>query len=198
MLNPMSGTGADVRKLKTVADLYAIPEDQRFHELIAGEIVPKAAPSGEHGTAQARLGAAIGAFDRRPAADGPGGWWLAIDVDVMFSDHELYRPDLVGWRRDLVPDRPRGMPVSIRPDWVCEVMSPSNARQDRFVKLNAYHRFEVPHYWMIDPAEETLSIYRQTADGYLLVLAADAEQRVRAEPFDAIEIFVGALFGRDD
>jgi hypothetical protein len=39
--------------------------------------------------------------------------------------------------------------------------------------------------------EETLSA------GYLLVLAATAEQRVRAEPFDALELAVGDLFGHE-
>lgn len=196
MLDPMSGRGAHVRK--TVADLYAIPESERDHELIDGEIIRKAALSGAHGTVQRRVGVAVDPYDRRPTPDGFGGWWLMSDVDVRFSEHELFRPDLVGWRRDRVPVRPLGMPVAERPDWVCEVLSPSNARQDRLVKLNAYHRFEVPHYWIIDPMEETLSVYRRTADGYLLVLAADAEQRVRAEPFAAIECHVGHLFGRDD
>ena len=37
----------------TQEDLLAIPEDERRHELIDGEIVEKGAASGEHGGAQA-------------------------------------------------------------------------------------------------------------------------------------------------
>lgn len=42
-----------------------------------------------------------------------------------------------------------------------------------------------------------LNVYRHTADGYLLALRADAAERVRAEPFDAIELHVAVLLGDD-
>ena len=194
----MTGSAASgLRGTATVADLLAIPEERRFHELIAGEIVPKAAPSAEHGTAQRRLGTMVDPFDRRPGGSWPGGWWLMTEVEVEFAVHETYRPDLVGWRRDRVPERPRGTPVTIRPDWIGEILSPTNAGQDRVTKLNAYQQHHVPHYWIIDPIDETLSAFRWTADGYLLVLAARAGQRVRVEPFEAIELVVSEIFGHD-
>ena len=59
------------------------------------------------------------------------------------------------------------------------------------------HRHQVPHYWIIDPANETLTVYRWHPDGYIEVLIADRSQRVRAEPFDGIELSVGVLFGDD-
>jgi Uma2 family endonuclease len=119
-------------------------------------------------------------------------------VEVELAPGQVYRPDVVGWRRDRVPDRPRGTPIAIRPDWTCEVLSPSNPGTDRVKKLNHYHRFHVPHYWIVDPIEESLSVFRWTADGYLLVLAADRHARVHAEPFEAVELPVGALFGDDE
>lgn len=185
------------RGTATVADLLAIPEHARFHELIAGEIVPKASPSAEHGTAQRKIGALIDPYDRRSGPRGPGGWWLATEVEIRFDDHELYRPDLVGWRRARVPDRPRGHPVAIRPDWIGEVLSPTNSGNDRVTKLNAYHRFEVPHYWIVDPTDETVSAFRWTATGYLLVLAARSGDRARIEPFDELELEIAEIFGRD-
>ena len=62
-------------------------------------------------------------------------------------------------------------------------------------KKHIYHRAHVEHYWILDPEQGTLAVYRWHPDGYLEVLAADREARVRAEPFHAIEIFVGSLFG---
>jgi hypothetical protein len=41
-------------------------------------------------------------------------------------------------------------------------------------------------------------VHRWHADGYLEVLAAERVQRVRAEPFDAIELDVGVLLGDDE
>jgi Uma2 family endonuclease len=181
----------------TIDDLLAIPEQLRHHELIGGELVEKAVPSPEHGTAQRKLGALVDPFDHRPGGRWPGGWWLMTEVEVQFAISETYRPDLVGWRRDRVPERPRGIPISIRPDWIGEIVSPSNSGVDRVTKLNAYHRFEVPHYWILDPVDETLSAFRWTAAGYLLVVAARTGERVRAEPFDAVELEIGAIVGHE-
>jgi Uma2 family endonuclease len=88
--------------------------------------------------------------------------------------------------------------VRIRPDWVCEVLSPSNASNDLVKKLRVYHRFQVGHDWIIDPQHETLTVLRWTADGYLTALTAGRGERVRAEPFDAVELPVGVLFGDDE
>ena len=196
MLHSMSRNVQHARRPATLEDLYAIPEEERHHELIDGELVEKASPSGEHGTAQRKLGVFVDPYDRRPGGGAPGGWWLMAEVEVEMGQ-ELYRPDVVGWRRDRVPERPRGFPVRIRPDWIAEILSPTNSGNDRVKKLNRYHAHSVPHYWLIDPVEENLAVYRWTDQGYLLVLAAAADERVRAEPFDALELAVGELFGDD-
>jgi len=184
-------------KVATVADLLAIPEDERFHELIDGELTQKASPTAEHGSAQGVLFYKVhGPFGRRPGGRWPGGWWFATEVEVLF-DGDVLRPDVVGWRRDRVPERPTGTPIAARPDWVCEVLS-TNKRNDLVKKKRTYHRAGVPHYWIVDPDEETLSVNRWSADGYVEVLAAERGERVRAEPFEAIEIAVGIFFGDDD
>ncbi len=60
------------------------------------------------------------------------------------------------------------------------------------------HRHHVPHYWILDPTEETLLVHRWGPDGYIEVLAAERNERVRAEPFEALELRVGVLFGDED
>jgi Uma2 family endonuclease len=182
----------------TIEDLLAIPEEERFHELVEGVLVRKADPSGDHGDSQSGVvGWLKWPFQRPSGRGGPGGWWFATEVEVVLSTGDVVRPDVTGWRRERVPERPIGFPVTHRPDWVCEVLSPSNASHDRVRKLGLYHRVEVPHYWIVDPREESLSVMRWSADGYVTVLAARRGETVRAEPFDAIAIEVGTLFGDD-
>ncbi len=194
----MSSTAAG-RVPATIKDLLEILENERFHEIIDGELVRKAMPSFEHGDAQLALGLRIkGPFGCRPGGKLPGGWWIASEVEIELAPTHVYRPDIVGWRRDHVPDRPSGTPSRILPDWICEVLSPSNPGTDRVKKLNSYHQFRVPHYWIVDPMDESLSVFRWTADGYLLVLAAGRDDKVRAEPFEAIELPVGVLFGDEE
>lgn len=185
-----------LRPRETIEELLRIPEAERHHELIDGQIIRKALPSGEHGDAQSALTALIkGPFQLRQGGKGPGGWWIYTEVEIQLASDALYRPDLAGWRKETTPARPTGQPITIRPDWICEVISPSTAKVDRVAKLNGYYRFGIPHYWLVDPSEETLIVLRRTKEGYLVVLSAQSHEIVRAEPFDAIEIPLTQLFG---
>lgn len=188
-----------VRKLPgpaTLDDLLAIPDDVRRHELIEGEIVEKEAASGKHGATQGRIFRALGRFDRRPRDQGPGGWIFATEVDVYFDPKNTLRPDVVGWRRERLPELPGAAPIRVMPDWTCEVLS-TNKRNDLVKKKRVYHRHRVPHYWIADPIEETVAVYRWADEGYLEVLTTERGERVRAEPFEALELIVGVLFGED-
>ena len=183
----------------TVEDLLAIPEEQRFHEIIDGELVRKAMPSARHGGTQSATSQLLRPYNRRPGGTGgPGGWWFAAETEVELAPDQVYRPDVSGWRRERLVELPTAVPVQLRPDWVCEILSPTNARNDTVKKLRGYHRYQVPHYWVIDPVAETLTVHRFTESGYLLVLATERGERVRAEPFEAIELQVGVLFGDDE
>jgi Uma2 family endonuclease len=85
----------------------------------------------------------------------------------------------------------------VRPDWVCEILS-SNKRNDLIKKKRVYHRHQVPHYWIIDPEQETLAVYRWAQDGYTEVLVGERGDVIRAEPFDAVPLAVGVVFGDDE
>jgi Uma2 family endonuclease len=182
----------------TLDDFWAIPEGQRFHELIGGNLTQKAAPSGAHGGAQAGVVATLGpSFQRRSGAGGPGGWWIATEVELLLETSDVVRPDVVGWRRESSPERPTGMPVKVRPDWICEIVSASNATDDTVKKLRLYHQVAIANYWIVDPRETTLTVMRWSRDGYVTLMRAERHEVVRAEPFQAIEIAVGTLFGDD-
>ena len=181
----------------TIADLLAIPEEERFHEIIDGELVRKAMPSGKHGGAQSRVVRHVGPYDRSPRPPGPGGWWFATESEIELAPDQVYRPDVAGWLRERLSELPQEIPITVRPDWVCEVLSPSNRRNDTIKKRRSYHRAGVPHYWIVDPIEETLEIFRWHPDGYLQVLAAERGDRIAPEPFNAVELQVGVLFGDD-
>jgi Uma2 family endonuclease len=89
------------------------------------------------------------------------------------------------------------MPVRVRPDWVCEILSPSTARYDIVQKQRTLHAHLVPHYWILDPEHETLTVLRYAEAAYLRVLDAGLGDVVRAEPFEAVEIAVSELSGKE-
>jgi Uma2 family endonuclease len=118
-------------------------------------------------------------------------------VDIYFDPQNTLRPDVAGWRRERLPELPAEVPIRILPDWTCEVLS-TNKRNDLVKKKRIYHRHKVPHYWIVDPIEQTLAVYRWYPDGYIEVLTTERGERVRAEPFDAVELQVGVFFGEDE
>ena len=183
------------RKFATFDDVLALGPEAPV-EVLRGVIVERAAPDAEHADTQTELAARIRtAFGRRGGGDLPGGWWILVEVDIELEPHEVVRPDIAGWRRDRVPERPKGRPVRVAPHWVCEVVSTSNAENDLVRKWNLYRKHRVDHYWVADPARAVLTVHRWTESGYLTILQAGRGDVVRAEPFEAIEIAVGTLFG---
>ena len=104
------------------------------------------------------------------------------------------RPDLAGWWRDRLPDPWDTRPIDTRPDWVCEIRSPSNAAVDRVRKSRLYAEHGVPFYWIVDPAERTLEARRLVEGSWLEVGTFDATSVARTAPFETIELDVGRLF----
>jgi Uma2 family endonuclease len=183
----------------TVNDLARARDRGLAVELVGGAIVPKAAPTPEHGQAQAQLCGLLHGFNRGAGGSrGPGGWWIMTEVEVSYQDTaEVFRHDALGFRRDRHPTRPRGMPVEERPDWVCEILSPSTARYDVVAKQRTLHAHGVPWYWIVDPEHQTLTVLRHTEEAYLQALTAGVGDVVRAEPFSDEALIVAALFGVD-
>lgn len=180
----------------------ALAELER-HEVVDGELVQKAQPSFRHGMTQGLVCGALTGFQEshrgaeRPGGGScPGGWWIGSEIEVELAPHEVYLPDVAGWRVERMPEPFEARPVRIAPDWVCEVLSPSTADRDTGHKQRAYHLARVRHYWVVDPAAGTLTVYRWQEAGYERALAAVAGDVVRAEPFDAMDLAIAGILVR--
>jgi Uma2 family endonuclease len=103
-------------------------------------------------------------------------------------------PDLAGWLRERMPLIPNAPYLTLRPDWVCEVLSRSTARIDRSEKLPIYAEHGVAHAWLVDPVLRILDVLRLEAGRWSIVGTHKDDAKVRAEPFDAIELDVGLLW----
>jgi len=181
------------RKRATYDDLLALPEGTRA-EIVAGEVVTLPAPMPRHLRVQRTLGSFVGGpFDDDDGYGGPGGWWIFMEIDVRFELHETVRADVAGWRRERLP-RPNVRPVDVVPDWICEVLSASNAARDRVEKRALYAKHGVAYYWMIDPEARTLEALVLERGRWLEVGSYDDTMTARIAPFDAIELPVGRLF----
>lgn len=173
------------------ADVEALPP-HITGQIIDGELFTHARPSLEHSETASVLGMDLGGpFDR--GRGGPGGWWIRDEPELHFGADVLV-PDLAGWRRDRVATPPSGPFMTIAPQWLAEVLSPSTAGIDRVRKLPVYLREGVEHVWLLDPIARTLEVLRRVDDAWTLAGTYGDVQLVRAEPFGAIELDLSALW----
>jgi Uma2 family endonuclease len=195
MIHPVS---QPARKA-TAADLAAIHGEDSYWEVIHGELVEKAMPRPLHQQDSYKLATVLGRrFDRRAGGKWPGGWWLRPELHVQYETHEVFCHDLCGYRRDQHAEIPRAWPVKLRPDWVCEVLSPKHEKRDLHDKWRVLQNAGVPYYWIVDPEEEVLHVYRLDREGYTCILTATSGELIRAQPFDAVELRTDVWFRDDD
>lgn len=175
----------------TYADLEALP-DVQVAEIVAGELHATPRPAPPHSVAGSILGGdLVPAYVR--GRGGPGGWWVLFEPELHLGQDVLV-PDFAGWRRSRMPRPPATAYFPLAPDWVCEILSPSTAQLDRARKLAIYAREQVAHAWLVDPLARTLEVLRLENGRWTILATHVNNDVVRAEPFDAIELELAALW----
>ncbi len=148
-------------ELKTSADYAAMPDDGEQYELIAGEIIMVPPPTTYHQDILSFLISELYGIVRRRKL----GKVLPSPVNVFATEHEVYQPDLLFVRQEN-----RGIiqmdGVHGAPDFVIEILSPSNAYYDLRHKKDIYEKIGVREYWIVDPMERTIECYQNSAKGY--------------------------------
>jgi Uma2 family endonuclease len=177
----------------TYADIEALPPNM-VGEIVHGVLYANPRPASPHARAATKLGSRLGPpFD--DGHDGPGGWVILFEPELHLLE-DVVVPDWAGWRRERMPEMPEAAFFTLAPDWLCEVISPSTAKLDRGAKLQVYAREQVRWVWFIDPLQRTLEILCLDDGKYRIDAFHQDDAKVRAEPFDAIEIELGALWSR--
>jgi Uma2 family endonuclease len=184
---------ARLKKLATYEDLVALPENL-VGEIVDGELYASPRPASPHAVAAAALGEELGPPFKR-GRGGPGGWFILFEPELHVGGQVLV-PDLAGWRRERMPVIPDVAFFEIAPDWVSEVVSPSTVTLDRHRKMPHYLRAGVRHIWIVDPIAKMLEVYRSENERWTLIATHSDDDKVRAEPFDAIEIDLAILWAR--
>jgi Uma2 family endonuclease len=165
-------------ELKRQIDL--LPEGVTGEILDPGVISTMGRPAAKHRRAAGQLYRALGGAD---VAAGGTGWWIEQEPDVRFGDRWTV-PDIAGWRVERCPDPPDGSPITILPDFCCEVLSSSTGSKDRRKKLPLYARFGVEWIWIVEPELYLVEVYRPIDGLPALVETAEENERMRLPPFD--------------
>jgi Uma2 family endonuclease len=151
----------------TVAELDRMPDDGHRYELLDGVLVVSPRPTTVHQFAAARL--------FRVLDDAcPDDLCVLPEPAVELGPQTEFNPDLV-----VVPlDEVGGAKFTAPPLLAVEIRSPSTALIDLNRKKDAYERFGVPSYWIVnpDPAQPEVTIFELRDGRYI------AEQK-SARPF---------------
>ena len=144
----------------TYEDYAAIPDDGRRHEIIDGEHYVNPAPNIRHQIISMRLSLALG-----NVVYGEGlGHLYHPRTDVVLSNGEIVEPDLFfvsNARMGIV----KSLNVQGAPDLVIEILS-SNREFDERLKFQGYERTGVLEYWIVDPFEDSVKIFRRAGDRF--------------------------------
>ena len=143
----------------TWQDVQQMPDDGNRYEAIAGDLYMTPAPSVRHQRVSLRLERALYTILVEPGH----GELLHAPVGIEFpATGEGVQPDILfvsdERRRIVADDWLRGAP-----DLVVEILSPSTSRRDRGIKRQLYERQGVAEYWIVEPDEDAVDVWRFSA-----------------------------------
>ena len=175
----------------TWQDALRMPEDGRRHEAIDGELYGTPAPSIRHQLVSGELLAALTHLLDKP---GYGETFITMTAVEFPETREGVMPDLMFVsveRRGIITDAG----LTGAPDLAVEILSPSTASRDRGLKLRLYERQSVREYWIVDPDENTVDVWRFGDERVHERFAGTLPVRLGAE--EVGEIDLEAVFAPD-
>lgn len=177
----------------TYQDVLDAPEHV-VAEILNGDLYLSPRPGGPHTAAASALAFELGPpFDR--GKGGPGGWTILIEPELHLAA-DIVVPDLAGWHVERLAEVTEAAYFTVAPDWVCEVLSRSTEAIDRADKLPIYAGAGAAHAWLVNARTRTLEVLRAQAGKWLTVATYRGDAKMRAEPFEAIELDLGVVWAK--
>ena len=174
----------------TYEDFLRLPEDGIRYEIVDGVLYMTNAPDPEHQFVVGEIFAEIRRFARArslgrvytaPIEVHLPGIARPVQPDVLFIVAE--RSQIVGEKF-----------VEGAPDLIVEVTSPSTARADRKVKLDAYERAGVREYWIANPRTRFIEVYGLVRGEYVLRGEYGPGEGVASEVLAGLDLRTDAVF----
>lgn len=178
----------------TYEDYLKLPEEPGYRfEILEGLLVKEPSPSMHHQRLSRELGRRLMTFFDDYDPDGEL-FFAPLDVTLTISN--VVQPDILfvsGTRRREVMRVER---IEGSCDLVVEIMSPANRRKDRLQKMEIYRKAEIPHYWIVDPEENTLETFMLKDGSYTLVFAGGPGDKFAHPDFPGLDMDLDRVFKR--
>jgi Uma2 family endonuclease len=145
----------DRTKNWTLDDYLLLGEMNAPCQLINGELIISPSPAPLHQIVSSNINDILKGY-----AKGKGGIVFYAPMDLYIDKKNVFQPDLIyitKEKKQIITNRG----IEGIPDLVVEIISPSNVFIDRNLKKKTYQKIGVGEYWIIDPANRTLEIYKK-------------------------------------
>ncbi|PKM83822.1 MAG: DNA-binding protein [Firmicutes bacterium HGW-Firmicutes-13] len=177
----------------TYEDYLKIPEEPGYRfEILEGFLIKEPSPSVHHQRLSRELGCQLKTFFDD---FDPEGELFFAPLDVTLTTSNVLQPDILfvsGARKEIMcKERINGAC-----DLVIEIMSPTNRRKDRLHKMEIYRKAGIPHYWLIDPEENTLESFMLRNGSYTLVVAVGTGDDFTHPEFPELNLDLDKIFHR--
>lgn len=154
----------------TVEDYLALPEENRY-ELIDGVIYEMSSPSRNHQVAAGYLyHQLMTCAYKHPGPCYP--YMAPLDVQLNRDNKTMVQPDVMICCDPELTSRDR---IFGAPEFLAEVVSPSSANRDRFIKLSKYKEAGVKEYWIIEPEKYRVIVFLFCEDDDIHLYSFDDE-----------------------
>ncbi|MDQ6617346.1 MAG: Uma2 family endonuclease [Actinomycetota bacterium] len=138
-------------------DLLGTPDDGNRHEVLDGALVVSPPPGTDHQAVVLELAVLL-----RHASRPLGLRTFVAPVAWRIGPGQVPEPDLMV----VAPEAVTPQAIQHPPVLVVEVLSPSGRDRDLFEKRRIYAKGGAATYWIVDPAEPSLTVLRLAGDHY--------------------------------
>lgn len=139
-------------------DLFETPDDGNRYEVLDGALVVTPPPGSAHQEAVLELAVLL-----RQGALPLGLRTFVAPLAWRIGPGQVPEPDLMVVNADTVTSRAvEGSP----PLLVVDVLSPTGRNRDLFEKRRLYAQAGAPTYWIVDPAQPSLTVLRLVGSEY--------------------------------
>lgn len=165
----------------TLEQYEALPEEKRV-EVFDGIVYDMASPSQIHQSILLELSTLLNSYVKSHKGDCK---IFPAPFDVKLSDHPLtiVQPDIM-----IVCDKNKldGKRCNGAPDFVIEIISPSNPADDYVRKLYYYKNYGVREYWIVDPHRKTVTV--NYFEGNMLTIQYSFDATIKVNIYDDLYI----------
>ena len=175
----------------TIDDLALLPDDGNRYELHEGELLVSSAPSFNHQLIASNISFQIKLYLQQH----PSG--VVVETPgVIFDRVEAFIPDLIYVSHERRAQIEHGGRLHGAPELIVEILSPGNEnrRRDEVIKRQTYGKFGVDEYWIVDPEQRTIAMYRLQGSALHLEDTWAAQNQLTTSLLPDFVLAVGNIF----